>query len=272
MGICYPSFLRLASQVPLVIEQNSDDVTEIKSYLGRTAQLYHRMTRSVLLRRSRGMVAVGGEVATKVAGYTQPVLVLGNGISLEKHCTLPPAMNDDPRLVFIGSGLGEWYGLDKIMYLARHFTTWQFDLIGNVKPLSGDLPRNVTFHGYLKGDQYTAILARADVAIGSLAMHRIHIDEISPLKTREYLARGLPTIIGYRDTDFPSAVPYLLCLPNTADNVSANLDVIERFVREWKGQRIPQHLVSHLDSHAKEADRLAFLRTLTSLPSLERVA
>ena len=67
----------------------------------------------------------------------------------------------------------------------------------------------MTVHGTLSGDAYWAVLGRADVAIGSLAMERAGLREGSPLKVREYLLAGIPTVIGYEDTDFPDWPWYL---------------------------------------------------------------
>jgi hypothetical protein len=42
----------------------------------------------------------------------------------------------------------------------------------------------------------------SDIAISSLAFHRSGLIEGCPLKTRDYLAWGLPTILGYKDSIF----------------------------------------------------------------------
>jgi hypothetical protein len=85
------------------------------------------------------------------------------------------------------------------------------------------------------------------------------MEEACPLKVREYLAYGIPTIIGYKDTDFPNGAPFLLCLPNTPDNVEKNLDRIEAFVLSWKGKRVPRSEIEHLDLKVKEEKRIIFI-------------
>ena len=267
MGACYPAFRQLASRFPTVIERNSNDLAESGLTYGRFKLLYHRVTRRALLRQVRGIVAVSNELVDESIDRSKPVLVQGNGIALENYPTLPPVQNTYPRLVFIGTGAAAWHGVDKIVRLAKHFTDWRFDLVGELAALVGDeRPPNVVVHGYLTSDRYDRVLAQADVAIGTLALHRKHMQEASPLKTREYLARGLPTIIAYRDTDFPAPVPYLLQLPNTADNVEVSLHAIEQFVRQWKSHRVPQHLVSHLDVRVKESERIKFLSNIIASP------
>jgi hypothetical protein len=271
MGPCYPAFMRLVAQVPTVVEQNTADIEEARLGFGAIKLLYHRHSQDMLLRRVSGVVAVCGEVAERVRRSTRPVLIQGNGISLSACAPLPAANNAGPRLVFIGTRGAVWHGIDKVIDLATHFPRWQFDIVGDVKQLVSEVPDNVALHGYQTSDQYDRLLATADVAIGTLALYRKRMREASPLKTREYLAKGLPTIIAYDDTDFPSPVPYLLQLPNTEDNIAANLDRIEHFVESWKGRRVPQHAIAHLDVREKELQRIAFFCRLVATKEPSRV-
>ena len=103
------------------------------------------------------------------------------------------------------------------------------------------------------------ILGQAHIGIASLALHRKKMQEASPLKLREYLAAGLPSITAYRDTDFPDGAPFLLELPNTADNIPENLQAIDSFVDSQAGHRVPRGSIAHLGMREKEAARLAFL-------------
>ena len=99
------------------------------------------------------------------------------------------------------------------MDLAHNFDMWSFDIIGYSSSDFMDIPNNVTFHGILTSDDYKKILSESDVAIGSLSLHINNMNEACTLKVREYLAFGIPTIIGYKDSDFPGSVPFLLELP-----------------------------------------------------------
>ena len=107
--------------------------------------------------------------------------------------------------------------------------------------------------------EYGPLLAQADVAIGTLGLYLKDMNEASPIKTREYLASGLPVIIGYRDTDFPDGAPFLLQVPNRADGVAQSQAAIARFVDAWRGRRVTRASVQELDSAGKETERLAFL-------------
>ena len=111
----------------------------------------------------------------------------------------------------------------------------------------------------------------ADVAIGTLALHRKQMDEACPLKVRRYLEFGLPVLLGYRDTDLDSLDAWwLLRLPNTESNVLSSLQEIESFVQGVRGRRVPREAVeSVVSAVAKESARLAFFEEVVSLPRKE---
>ncbi len=266
----YPWLWPLYRRFPVVTEVNTNDLEQYRRTfhgLERGKYWYHRLTRDFFLRDSAGFVFVSHEIATlpHYQRYGKPFEVIGNGIQLSRYSLVPPAQNPQPRLVFLGSPGQPWHGVDKVLAMARRFPQWHFDIIGPRQRDFPAAPPNAHFHGFLSVEAYRPLIAQADVAIGSLALHRVGIHEASPLKVREYLAWGLPVIIGYQDTDFPDPAPFLLQLPNTEDNVTAHQGQIAAFVARWQGRRVPRHEVKHLDVAVKEQRRLAFLQSLLSV-------
>lgn len=258
-----PALKELSQSYPLVLEINTDDLAEYCLRKGLRC-LYNRFTRALLLRKAGGLIFVTHELAQlpHFACYRKPFSVVSNGIVLDDYLPLPPPRNEEPRLVFLGAEGQPWHGIDKVIRMAQLFPQWHFDIVG-VRP--GKLyktPSNVSLYGPLERQTYEPILAQADIAIGSLALHRNGMNEACPLKVREYLAYGLPVIIGYKDTDFPEGAPFILQLPNTEDNVESNVEAIKRFTYQWRGQRVPRDALSHLDMQAKETLRLDFFRQL----------
>jgi hypothetical protein len=162
-------------------------------------------------------------------------------------------MGDDPF----------WQGVDKLIAVAPQLPDWRIDLIGVASERR--LP-TVTFHGFLPREEYEPILARSDVAFGALALHRKQMNENSALKVPTYLAYGLPTIIGYEETNFVDTEPwYLLRLPNVESNVRDGLERIRSFGQEAKGRRVPRNEVAErISASAKEAARLSFFEAVLS--------
>ncbi len=258
-----PGLKGLSRDFPLVLEINTNDFTEYCLKKGGRCW-YNRLTRRLLLRKAGGLVFVTHELAAlpPFAQYRKPFTVISNGVALENYPVLPPPKNAEPRLIFLGTAGHHWHGVDKVIRLAQHFPQWHFDLVG-IRPEGVDrAPSNVSFYGPLNHHAYKPLLAQADVAIGTLALYRNSMNEACPLKVREYLACGLPVIIGYRDTDFPEGAPFILGLPNTENNVEKNIATIQNFVYKWKGQRVPRVSISHIDVRVKESQRLAFFHSV----------
>jgi glycosyltransferase involved in cell wall biosynthesis len=258
----YPSLWLLKGRVPVILEVNTDDEREY-CLEGGARCCYNRLTRKLLFQMASGYAVVSRELASRVPKCDfKAVCVIGNGIDLSQYTPLPPSTKPIPHLVFMGSEGQPWHGVDKVLLLARSLQAWQFHIIGP-PPLPG-APANVKFHGFLSKKEYEEVLAHCDVALGTLALHRNGMNEASPLKVREYLAYGLPVILGHQDTDFPSGAPFILEIPNREDNVTTHLREIERFVASWNGKRIPRPSVQHLDVRLKEKTRLEFFERVVA--------
>jgi glycosyltransferase involved in cell wall biosynthesis len=255
-----PSLLLLAAAIPTVVGGDLDDLDELR-IRSPLRYWYARMMRDRLLRRARGIVVVTHELAldATLLGLDRPLSVLPNSIDLAAYPELPPAENSSPRLVFLGSPRLAWAGVDKIARLASHFPQWRFEIVGPAQAELPDAPPNVVVHGPLDRDQYLPIMAQADVAIGPLALHRKGLSEASALKVAEYLAYGIPVILGCPETAFPDGAPFLLQLPNTEDNVDLASDEVRAFVERWQGRRVPRAEMRAIDSSVVERERLALI-------------
>ncbi|RIK31459.1 MAG: hypothetical protein DCC56_04535 [Anaerolineae bacterium] len=257
---------RLMAIAPVIEEINTNDLTQHED-LGGLYSLYNRLTRGIFLRFVRGLVTVSREleVSRAFAVYRKPTRVIANGIELDSFAPLPAPSNQTPRLVFIGSPGYLWHGVDKLVDFARRFSDVQLDIVGyDSLPEFEPLPPNLTLHGYLSSDEYLKVLARADAAISSLALHRIQLNEASTLKSRECLALGLPLVVAYEDTDLGEAgFDFLLKIPNKEDNIQTHGETIHEFAYRMRGVRANRAaLKDRIDSGRKEELRLKFFEEI----------
>ena len=266
----YPAH-RLMDIAPVVEEINTNDLTQHEE-LGLIYSLYNRFTRGIFLRRVHGLITVSRELAVSYAfaPYRKPTRVIANGCELDKFHELPSPSNKTPHLIFIGSPGYPWQGVDKLVDLASRFSDIHIDIVGyDNLPGFESLPNNLTLHGYLSTREYLQVLARADVAISSLALHRKQLEEASPLKSREYLAFGLPLVVAYADTDLDGMdCDFILKIPNKEDNIQTHAQMIRDFAYWMRGCRADREfLKKHIDANQKEAMRLSFFEELLQRPS-----
>ena len=90
------------------------------------------------------------------------------------------------------------------------------------------------------------------------------MDEACPLKVREYLAAGLPVLAAYRDTDIPESADYFFRLPNDHNSLAPLRGGIAHWLDTWRGRRVPRQAIQHLDTSAKESERLAFIERVAA--------
>lgn len=258
--IYYPTFEEFAGKIPIVMEINSDDISEFRMG-NRFRHWFNYISRRRIFSSVKGLIFESHQLseARHFARFGKPYLVMGNSVNLKRFPLFRAPANLKPVVSFVGSAHQPWHGVDKIIRLAAHFNDWRFDLIGPYRNDFRAIPGNVIMHGFLNQGQYEPLLAQADVAIGPLSLYLINKEESSPLKVREYLAYGIPTVLGYKDTDFPDSAPFLLQIGNSPDNVMSNVSRIEKFVISWQGKRVSRDTISHLDVSVKEKERLMFL-------------
>ncbi len=245
---------------PVIVEVNTDDATEFR-LRGRRVAAYNIVNRQLLFRGAAGAVFVSRALATSPSFAVAPTrrLVLGNGVDLDNITEAPAPANERLRFAFVGYP-SPWQAVDKVVRLARALPDARFEIVGFTRDMLGDPPQNVIAHGPLPRHRVSEVMACCDVAIGTLGLHRKGMDETSPLKVREYLAYGLPTVIGNRDTDFSGPLPwFLLELPNIEDNVERSIDRISAFAAAVRGRRVAHSEIAALDLKLKEKERLAFL-------------
>ncbi len=265
-SLWYPGLVgSLRRAAPYVVELNSLSAEEFRMR-NPLINAFYTLTESWLLESGGGFVAVSGEIAQHYARDGKAVNVVANGYPVTRCEPRPPPSNQRPQLVFVGSPGQAWHGLDKIVRLAARLPDWDFHIAG---PEASEIPSmdlsNIRAHGYLNQTQLVDLYRYMDIGIGTLALHRIKMEEASPLKVREYVAQGLPVIAGYHDSDL-SGCDFFLNIGNREDNVVVGEDAIRAFVERWRGKAIDRaEVLARVDTAAKEARRLAFMAEVVAL-------
>jgi glycosyltransferase involved in cell wall biosynthesis len=258
-----PGLRRALGRAPLVEEINTNDRVELPMW-SPGAGWYHRVTRRWAFADRAGYVFLTSELAevTALRSASGRSVVIPNGADLDSVQPLPARGNDRPRVLFLAGSPSPWQGIDKVLRLAELRPDLDVDLVGDLA-LDHVVPPNVTVHGFASGDRLIELCSVADIALGTLALHRKAMQEACPLKVREYLALGIPTVIGYRDPDLVGLDRrFVLEIPNEEGNVEGGASEIAAFAYASRGVRVPREAISHLSWRHKEEQRLAFFRSV----------
>ena len=85
-----------------------------------------------------------------------------------------------------------------------------------------NLSDRVMFYGKKSGKELDDIYDESDIGIGALAHHRIGMYSGSSLKTKEYFAKGLPFIYGWKEPKFDDTYPYAMRIPLNEEPIIIN--------------------------------------------------
>jgi len=256
-----PFITRILKTNSVVIEINSDETSEYKIE-SKFRYIYNVLTRDLILKEADGFVSVSRELEVKLEKYNKPTIVIANGIDTTLYHVVEKK-NAQPILIFIGSPNQAWHGLDKIVEMSKHFKDYQFYIVGT----DGEDTHNLKYFGYLSHEESQKLLDKADIGIGTLSLYKNNMNEASPLKTRHYLACGLPLIYAYIDTDISESEEFVLKLENQEDNL--DYEKIDKFIKKvFNNSAINRQArevaKSVLDYNKKEILRLAFFQKIVN--------
>ncbi len=194
--------------------------------------LLERMYGAKALSLARAGLCISNTVASfeknKYSKYK--ALVQGNGIDLSEISVLSNGMDaTNLRLLFISGSANKWHGVDRVL---KGMLTYHgpkeivLHLVGRLHHTVLELikkipsPHKVIIYGVVDRNEIVRIAEKCNLGIGSLALHRLGLVEGSTLKVREYMAMGLPFVLGYDDIDIPKIYKYAL-------NINANDEPVD---------------------------------------------
>lgn len=261
-----PGLGKLLRGFTVVLEINSDSVSETRGWLHRTRKFIQRKR---FIGGAQGIVYISRELTRLHGGFDSTrKLVIANGCLTPPSSALPGRGSRNrkrPKLAFVGSDRQPWTGADKVLWLAENLPEFDFLVVGSL--IKG--PANLTCHPAVTSDRVTELVAGSTVGISSLALHRIGMNEASPLKSRHYLSMGLPLIQAYEDTDVTEEDGCILQLPNREHLGENSIDRVRDFVlgaHRSDGPSIKALSLAQgrLSLEAKETRRLAFFEQCVS--------
>lgn len=169
-----------------------------------------------------------------------PSRTIANGVDVEAvaQTGFVPFDGKELKLLFVASSQAPWHGVDRLVSALRKYDGARRIVLELVGGGSG-APKgteehhgNVTIrhHGHLGGDALDHVFRGATIAVSSLAMYRAGLAQACVLKTREYVARGIPFVYAYDDVDLAATLPFARRMPNDATELP--VDALFAFAEE----------------------------------------
>ncbi len=181
-----------------------------------------------------------------------PTIRTMNGIDVKNIKPIRPERHSENEIHMIGVAmLQRQHGFERVIEGIRQYYTVGmgkelrriiFHIVGDgpekkkyekyVQKYS--LSEHVIFHGILLGKKLDQIYNLCDLAVTPLGVYKINLNYISSLKTREYLAKGIPIIYTCQDGAIKPDYPYGLEVPNDSSLIDID-SVIDFYDRIYDG-------------------------------------
>lgn len=207
--------LRCKQQV--IFEYNSIEIFELNlkrreffyfQYFYWSERIFGRPVRKL----SAGIIGVTPEITNyqvKLLDKRIPSTTISNGIDVArvKGRNGTTFNNTQLNLLLLAGSQAQWHGID---ILLRSLSSILPDckvtcfVAGSVSSEQLELSRNIencTLLPSQMGEDLDRLVDQCHIGIGSLGFESDFLTQASPLKVREYWARGLPFVIGYEDAD-----------------------------------------------------------------------
>lgn len=196
-----------------------------------------------------------------------PAISIANGIDLSTIDPRLPVVNDVIDICAVAN-FAKWHGYERLLYGLQDYYMkgGQRDFCLHMVGEGPELPsyeriaRNpflkdrVVFYGMLSGEELNSVYDVSDFGACHMGLHKIGIDVSSGLKSREYLAKGLPMISGCRlDMEGLEEEGFLVEYPNDSSPIDMNA-VVAFYDRTYGARQTEREaIVARMRSYAESA-------------------
>lgn len=213
---------RAAEGHATVLELNTMLRAEYASRAHSLRGSVYEKAHSRMLRCSVSWLGVTEEIledASRVSGARPFTAVVPNGF--EPNRVGPLVVEDvDPFQILMLGAARPWHGADRAIDMLRHLPMrFRLQLVGFESPdemaplsrLASDLGviGRVEMLPWTSGGDSQALLRRAGVGLGPLALERKGMKQAQPIKCRAYLAHGIPVFFSHVDPFVPAELPFV---------------------------------------------------------------
>lgn len=243
----------------------------------RKLYAYESLFTAPCFRVNDGLIAMTPEIETYAHRFflrkATQTCVISNGIDVEStaYTKAHPFDGTTLHLAMVAGIDAPWHGWERLRDGLLTYSgpvNITVHLIGGFKgPASEEIGPmgRVLRHGPMHGKDLDDLLSRMHLGCSTLALYAKEQEQACALKTREYIARGLPLIMAYDDYDLKANQPWLLRLPN--DSTPVDFASVAAFAEQMARRDIDivagnmrSFALEHLDWKNKLQQYASFMR------------
>ena len=188
--------------------------------------------------RMQGLVDYIANLEEMESIFGLPVLKISNGINVDAVPKRVPVTRDLSTIHLCAVAVFSfWHGYERLIegmkdyYSHGGFRNIVCHFAGNGPELDAyrklineyNLKDHFVYHGYVEGKALDEVYNTSTLTVGSLGCYKKECWLSSELKSRDAVARGIPSVIGCRTDIFtPDRFPYYLEFPNDSSMLDMN--------------------------------------------------
>lgn len=231
--------------------------TTLKDYPRYIKDKYNRKKLKGIVDR----VAVQNNIATI---FQIPTLKFTNGIRVKDIKPRKPIKTNSINICAVAS-MEPWQGYERIILgLSQYYKNGgreniQIHLVGEGKEKGNyekmvnelQLSNHIHFEGFLSGEELESIYSKSDIALDSFGRYKTKNEFSTSLKSREYLAKGLPIVSGSKVDIVNTSFPYYYEFPSNSSAVNF-MNIIEFYHKVYSTKNTKEDVVEEIRNYAFE--------------------
>lgn len=206
-------------------------------------------------------------------------LIFSNGIRVDDVAPREARMLEGINICAVAS-LEPWQGYERVIeglsayYKNNGKENIQINIVGDGRELDRykrlikehQLENHIHLRGFLSGEELEQVYSNSDIALDAFGRYKTKNQASTSLKSREYLAKGLPIISGSKVDILDETVPFYLEFPSDASIVDFNkvTEFYHKIYRSSKNEVIEtvrQYAYEHCDMSKTMENIISFIKS-----------
>lgn len=194
-----------------------------------------------------------------------PTLHFTNGIRVKEIVPRKPVKIEGISICAVAS-MEPWQGYERVILgLSQYYKNGGLEniniyLVGegkekeNYEKMVHDLELNdhVHFEGFLNGEQLENIYSKSDIALDSFGRYKTKNEFSTSLKSREYLAKGLPIVSGSKVDIVNTSFPYYYEFPSNSSTIDFK-KIVAFYYKVYLTDNTKEEVIREIREYAFEA-------------------
>lgn len=201
--------------------------------------------------------------------FNIPTLHFTNGIRVKEIAPRKPVKTEGITICAVAS-MEPWQGYERVILgLSQYYENGGLEninihLVGEGKEkqtyekMVNDLhlTNHIHFEGFLSGEKLESIYSKSDIALDSFGRYKTKNEFSTSLKSREYLAKGLPIVSGSKVDIVNTSFPYYFEFPSDSSIIDFT-NIIEFHHKIYLADNTKEKVIKEIRDYAFEVCDMA---------------